>query len=144
MARNDPTICPPTSGKLSHPGSGLTLPFRSTSTGYFIKCPFISVTSSDANCFQFASPIDLTFLTQSTLSGLEKQSSMVPRCSAHKDILYPQIYKIIHSNIAASQEKKSCAFGTLSKCAQKIETNSAGRDGVSTHLFVFSKFQEVI
>ncbi|GFQ03805.1 phospholipase d beta 1, partial [Phtheirospermum japonicum] len=88
-----PTIFPPTSGKVSHPGSGLTLPLRSTSTGYFSKCPLISVTSVDANWSQLASPIDLRRLAHSRDSGRVKHSYKNPRCSAHRDILYPYIYK---------------------------------------------------
>lgn len=91
MAMNDPTMFPPTSGNASLPGNGRTLPFRSTSTGYFNRCPLMSETSSAANCSQFLSPIVLTFLTHSILSGCVKQSSNVAICSAHSDILYPYI-----------------------------------------------------
>ncbi|PIN16226.1 hypothetical protein CDL12_11103 [Handroanthus impetiginosus] len=83
---------PPTSGKVSYPGSAFTLPFRSTSTGYLRRCPLISDTSLDANCSQLASPIDLTRRTHSKDSGRVKQSSRRPRCSAHRDIRYPYIY----------------------------------------------------
>ena len=37
-----PSTLPPTSGKLSCPGSGPTLPSCSTLTGYFMRWPFIS------------------------------------------------------------------------------------------------------
>ncbi|RAL46243.1 hypothetical protein DM860_016676 [Cuscuta australis] len=89
MARKDPTMLPPTSGKTGNLERGFTLPFRSTWTGYFMRCPLISVTSSAANCCQLVSPIDLMRLTHSKDSGRLKQSSTTPKCSAQRDILYP-------------------------------------------------------
>ncbi|KAK2976791.1 hypothetical protein RJ640_027187 [Escallonia rubra] len=82
-----PTMFPPTSGNVSQPASGFTLPVRSTSTGYLRRWPLNWDTSSAAYCFQFDSLRDLTLLTQSRLSGRSNRSSRPPMCSAQSDIL---------------------------------------------------------
>uniref|UniRef100_A0A7C9AJ91 Uncharacterized protein n=1 Tax=Opuntia streptacantha TaxID=393608 RepID=A0A7C9AJ91_OPUST len=89
MPEKVPITFPPKSGNVSDPGRGPTTPFQSTSKGYLRRWLFISVTSSAANCLQLCSARLLTRLTHSKLSGCLKQSSTLPRCSAHRDILYP-------------------------------------------------------
>uniref|UniRef100_A0A0E0CU99 Uncharacterized protein n=1 Tax=Oryza meridionalis TaxID=40149 RepID=A0A0E0CU99_9ORYZ len=87
--RNVPQMLPPRSGNAAHPGRGFTLPSRATLTGYLTRCPLISLTSLEANCLQFCSPMCRTCLVHSRLSGQLKLSSTAPMCSAHSDILYP-------------------------------------------------------
>ena len=84
-----PQTLPPTSGKVSNPGRGLSLPLLFTSTGYLRRCPCNGLKSSAVNLFQFSSAILFTHFTQFKLSGWLKQSSMIPMCSAHSDVLYP-------------------------------------------------------
>lgn len=87
MAVKEPQMFPPMSGNVAHPGKGFTLPLRSTLTGYLRRWPLIWVTSLAKNWSQLCSPSWRTRLMHSRLSGWLKSSSIIPICSAQRDIL---------------------------------------------------------
>lgn len=89
VAEGAPSTLPPTSGKFSCPGNGPTLPSASTSMGYFRRWPCNRVSSSAVYLFQLSSAASFTLFTHSNVSGSSKHFSTIPRCSAHRDILYP-------------------------------------------------------